>query len=184
MKDSVKINGKRISLVTFNYQYITDEYLSWLKDERVNRYLLKPNQEITLDEATKYCEALMNSNDNHFFAILTNSEKRHIGNVRLGPVKEDGRRCQFSMMIGNTDYHGLGIGTEVVSLGAAYCFDTLNVHKVFLDVITENLPAIRIYEKNGFITEGLLKDHVFLNGRYHDLKLMGLINPDNDSRSI
>ena len=83
----------------------------------------------------------------------------------------------LGMMIGNKEYWGKGIGTEVVKLGLEFAFRNLKVHKVYLDVREDNRGAIKIYEKNGFYHEGILKEHVFKNERYYDLVLMSAINP-------
>ena len=40
--------------------------------------------------------------------------------------------------------------------------------KIELDVNTRQLPAIRLYKKNGFRKVGIWKKELFVNGRYYD----------------
>lgn len=42
------------------------------------------------------------------------------------------------------------------------------IHKLSLRVLSTNPHAIRFYQKNNFIQEGLFKDEFFLNGCYYD----------------
>lgn len=177
MHAPLEASSERLTLKSFDYALVNERYLSWLHDERVNRYLLKPNTDTTLDDVLAYVRGLVESPDNVFLAILDRKTGEHIGNVRLGPMDHESRVCQYSMMIGNADYHGRGVGTETVALAADICFRTLGFRKLFLDVIEENKAAVRIYEKNGFQTEGVLRAHKLLNGRLYDLRIMSLFNP-------
>ncbi len=44
-----------------------------------------------------------------------------------------------------------------------------------LRVLAENIPAIKSYEKAGFVREAYLKDEVFLDGQYKDVVYMAVI---------
>jgi RimJ/RimL family protein N-acetyltransferase len=176
METHGSIDGHKVRLERFRETYITEEYLEWLRDEDVNRYLVKPNSEITMKEVRTYCRGLMESEGNYFFAIVAKDEEKHIGNARLGPIIEISRLCRYGMMIGDKRYHRKGYASEVVSLCVKFAFETLGMHKVYLDVVENNVAATRLYEKCGFHTEGVLKDHIYLNGEYCDLRMMGIFN--------
>jgi [ribosomal protein S5]-alanine N-acetyltransferase len=169
--------GERVVLRTFDSSLITTNYLRWLHDPAVNRYLLKPDINTTLDDIKNYVDSLQESGDNYFLAILMKKDGRHIGNVRLGPFDLLAGTCQYSMMIGDASCHGIGLGTEVVTSALNLCFQVLKFNKVFLEVIEDNKAAIRIYEKNNFVTEGILRQHKWLDGKIHDLRLMSIFNP-------
>ena len=48
--------------------------------------------------------------------------------------------------------------------------------RIEFSVRADNLRAMRLYEKFGFVREGVLRDAVFVDGRYHDTIAMALIN--------
>jgi RimJ/RimL family protein N-acetyltransferase len=72
-------------------------------------------------------------------------------------------------------YHGQGLGTFLTKTILKEARDR-KLHRVTLQVVAENLPAIKAYERAGFVQEGRLKD-AFLDdeGRYHDQLAMGVI---------
>ena len=120
MKTEEILTGSQIALACFNEENITDKYVAWLKDDEVNKFLRKPNKNITIEEVREYCLSLLASDDNYFFAIIHNQSTEHIGNVRLGPIDYTNRLCQFGMMIGEKSYYGKGIATEVMRLSIKF----------------------------------------------------------------
>lgn len=174
-KNCVVINGSNFYLKNFDLSLVREEYLGWLRNKKINKYLINAGQDISLEQIKEYCLNLLSSCNNIFLGLFIKDENHHIGNVRLGPMDIKSKVCQFSMMIGDPRYHGIGLGTEIVSVCIQYCFRDLGMQKFFLEVIDDNKAAIRIYEKNGLTTEGLLKKHLMLDGHYHDLRIMSVL---------
>jgi RimJ/RimL family protein N-acetyltransferase len=83
-------------------------------------------------------------------------------------------------LIGETSYWGKGYGTEATRLITRYAFESLNFHRVWLHVYDFNLRGIAIYEKVGYKKEGVLRQHTYREGRYHDVITMAITRPDWD----
>jgi RimJ/RimL family protein N-acetyltransferase len=85
----------------------------------------------------------------------------HIGRVLVAPVERS-----------------RGVGTalmrEIVRLG----FDELELHRISLNVFDFNTPAIRCYERVGFITEGHLRESRRASDGYWSLVAMGMLASD------
>jgi RimJ/RimL family protein N-acetyltransferase len=73
------------------------------------------------------------------------------------------------------DYHGKGLGTFLTRTILEEA-RRKGFHRVTLQVVADNVPAIKAYERAGFVQEGRLKD-AFLDddGKYHDQLVMGVI---------
>ncbi|GAB1420776.1 GNAT family protein [Anaerolineales bacterium] len=82
--------------------------------------------------------------------------------------------CQLGITIGDKAYWGKGYGREAVGLLVDYAFRYRNMRKVGLKVYASNERAIRAYQSVGFVEEGRLREHVFSNGAYEDVILMGI----------
>lgn len=50
-----------------------------------------------------------------------------------------------------------------------FVFGTLNIHKCCLDVSADNPRAIHVYEKVGFVREGVLRSSYFKKGKWMDV---------------
>jgi RimJ/RimL family protein N-acetyltransferase len=48
--------------------------------------------------------------------------------------------------------------------------------RIELSVRADNLRAVRLYEKVGFVREGVLRDAVFVDGKLHNALAMALID--------
>lgn len=77
-------------------------------------------------------------------------------------------------MIGEEDGHGKGYGKETLLLISEYVFNTLNLKKIILEVVSNNSAAIKLYETFGFEREGLLKENYFANNKYFNVEIMAL----------
>ena len=55
----------------------------------------------------------------------------------------------------------------------------LNLHKISLEVLENNERAIKLYNKLGFIHEGVKRDEVFKNGKWVNSILMSIIVDEN-----
>jgi RimJ/RimL family protein N-acetyltransferase len=57
-------------------------------------------------------------------------------------------------------------------------FDTMNLHRIELDVFARNERAGKVYARVGFQVEGRRRDAVYKNGRFEDTIVMGLPRGD------
>ena len=59
-----------------------------------------------------------------------------------------------------------------------FCFRELNLHKLKVTVFAFNTPALRCYEANGFVREGLLKNELWRDGAWRDVVILTLCRGD------
>lgn len=101
-----------------------------------------------------------------------------IGQCALFHVNAVARTCALGITIGNKEYWGRGYGRECVALLVEYAFLHHNFHKVWLEVHANNARAQHCYAACGFREEGRLREHVWSQGRYEDLIMMGLLRAE------
>lgn len=70
------------------------------------------------------------------------------------------------------DHWGQGVGNALMAAGLNLADNWLNLLRLELEVYTHNSPAIHLYEKFGFETEGIKQKAVFGDGRYFDGQIM------------
>lgn len=170
--------GSRIYLRPLEREDLHEEYLQWLNDPRVNRYLETGIFPTTREKLTRYYEQIANSPDQVILAIIEKKEGKHIGNVKLGPIYWVHRKAIFGILIGDERFWGQGIATETTHLMVEYAFSRLNLNKIELGVYAEHKAAIRCYEAVGFRIEGCFRESLFHEGKYKDSLWMGLLRSD------
>jgi RimJ/RimL family protein N-acetyltransferase len=71
-------------------------------------------------------------------------------------------------------YWNLGIGSRMLAYFLDWARQTGTIRKINLRVRVDNLPAIHLYEKYGFVQEGRLTREFYLHGQFVDAYIMGL----------
>ena len=69
------------------------------------------------------------------------------------------------------DWRDVGIGTELVAAAQDWATKR-RLHKLSLGVFPENVRAIAVYEKRGFVREGLRRDQYRSGDRFRDEVMM------------
>lgn len=101
------------------------------------------------------------------FAVET-LDGRLLGDCGCYDVSEQSRNCQVGWMIGDPAMRGKGYGTDMIRVLLQYLFRERNMERVVLTVFSYNKAGIGLYEKLGFVPEGILRDQVYTMGKYHD----------------
>src|SRR3712207_6736211 len=101
-----------------------------------------------------------------------------ISHRSLFNIDETARHCELGISIGDKDYWGRGYGRGAVSLLLDYAFRLRNLRRVWLEVHASNERAIRAYSSCGFVEEGRMREHIWLDGRYLDNGLMGILRDE------
>jgi RimJ/RimL family protein N-acetyltransferase len=70
---------------------------------------------------------------------------------------------------------GRGMGRQCVRLLKRMAFRDLDAHRFWLDVKASNMRAKALYEREGFVVEGLLRDAVSVEGGYDSLVVMSML---------
>ncbi len=112
------------------------------------------------------------------FTICTNESLQAVGVTAFFRVDYVSRAAVFYLALLDPQAWGRGYGGEATRLMVDYAFATLNLNRIQLHVCAENTPAIRIYEKAGFVKEGVLRQAMYRRGGYVDFWVMGILRTD------
>jgi RimJ/RimL family protein N-acetyltransferase len=81
---------------------------------------------------------------------------------------------EFGIAVARTHWN-LGIGSQLLACLIDWAQQGGTIRKINLRVRVDNLSAIHLYEKFGFVQEGRLSREFFLHGQFVDVYLMGLL---------
>ena len=130
-----------------------------------------------LDEGAfgEWFAALSKDPSRVMFALRLNLDMRLIGYVGLSRIAPVERMAEVGILIGQEGDRNLGYGQEAMALIRDYAWSELNLQRLSLNVFSDNLNAIAAYQKSGFEIEGVQRRAVYVEGRFKDLVLMGLL---------
>lgn len=116
-----------------------------------------------------------------YFAIV-DQHGTLLGRIDYEHLDPVDRTAELMIMIGDRQNRGQGIGTDALRTLIRHLFDDRQVERVWLTVLAWNEPAIRAYEKIGFIREGIRRADVWIDGAWHDQLVMGLLRREFEER--
>lgn len=170
----------------FQIRRIEESDLEWLKELRespeTNKYL---GTFCLLNSALqkKWFDSLLNDSKRCYMAFERTSNDRVelIGLIRITDIDYINR----SICVGGDliqEFRGKGYAKKMYKLIFKYGFDYLNMHRLYLYVLNDNIVAKTLYKKLGFTLEGILRDAIFSEGRYKNYELMSIL--DNEYKNL
>ena len=146
--DKVDIKTERLYIRNITLNDVDDVYLSWLNDYENTKYIV--HRKNSIDSLKKYVKEKIDNPNTIFLAIFDLLSNKHIGNIKFEPVDLTERFAVMGILIGDSNYKGIGIAKEVIVNTSIYLNRSLNINKIYLGVNTNNLPALKAYTKMGF----------------------------------
>ena len=131
---------------------------------------------------TKWLEEQQDADDGFLFAIRETNAGAIIGYLELDGILWTHGNGWLGIGLGDRKHWGRGYGQEAVELVLKFAFHELNLHRVQLTVFSYNQRAIALYEKLGFIQEGVFREHIQRDGRRYDMILYGLLRREWETR--
>jgi RimJ/RimL family protein N-acetyltransferase len=157
--------------------------LRWHNDPELYEWLGGTFRHVSRDAESAWLQARIRGAANEVsLAICLAGSRRHIGNIYLKNIDWVARRGELHVLIGDSAQRNKGFGEQAVRRLIRHAFDTLGLRRLHLEVLADNRPAMRLYEKCGFEGEGTLRRHAFKRGQWKDVLVMGLCDGGEAAR--
>lgn len=156
-----------------------ERYHFWRNDIDVMKTTSTSLDLYSLDETRHFVEnIILNSASSKSYVIEEREGNIAIGVTSLINIDTKNRNAECIIDIGEKEYWGKGYGTESLKMLLEYAFLELNLHRVSLRVFSLNERAIHIYNKLGFMIEGIIRESLYRNGKWHDIIIMGILKKE------
>lgn len=173
------IESERLFLRELRKEDAQGDYYQWLNDPEVYQYLETRYTPLSRENLEGFIKSMDGNRNEIAFAICLKDNDKHIGNIKLGPINWIHRFGDIGLLIGDKDQWGKGLASEAIGLVCRFGFDTLNLNKLKAGCYEDNMGSAKAFFKNGFEEEGRLKKQWFVNNRFQDNILMGLLREDH-----
>lgn len=174
--------GERLYLRPLEESDLGEEYLQWLNDAEVRRFLGTGTAKFptTLSSLEKYLERFQGTPTDLILAIIDKKSNLHIGNVTLNRIDWVNRAADTGILIGRKDFWGKGYAFEAWALLIEHAFKNLGLRKVNAGAIAGHDSSLGVLKKLGFQEEGVLRKEYLLDGEFRDAIRMGLFREEFD----
>lgn len=147
----------------------------WMHDPDIQAGFQTDMTAKTFDDVVAFIKntdySISDRNDIHF--AVAGEEDEYLGTISLKDISLRDKRAEYAISLRKCA-HGKGIGYTATHLLLDYAFFSLGLNRVFLNVLSDNLAAIHLYQKCGFHYEGEFAEHMFLRGKYYNLQWYGI----------
>lgn len=181
-KKNISLNTSRLSLRLVDISLTRDivEYIKLNKDfhkhampERMDFYYTTEGQRTIISQEHK------NSKDGKSHRLYAFDDQNNlvadilIGDVKTGKVAS----CSIGIKV-SKDQLRKGYATEILNEIIRFCFFGLNVYRIEANILENNFASISLFEKLGFVKEGISRAYLFTNGDWQDHLRYSLLKPE------
>ena len=148
----------------------------WRKDPVIADGVGSPRRFIGIDVDLKWYEDYLDRRGTEVrCAVCLKDSQELVGMVSLTRIDYVHRNAEYHAVVGEPSAHNRGIGTAATSAMVRHGLFDLNLHRIYVSVLRDNIGSIRMCQKAGFREEGIIREGAYKNGAYHDLVLMGVL---------
>lgn len=131
-------------------------------------------------ERDKQETALTDGGDTMNVVVEEKDSGTAVGYVFISGLAGENDEVEWTHVV--IDKKGLGYGHETMQLLKFWSFDKKNFHRAWIDCKIKNPRALHLYESEGMIREGVLRESILYNGEYQDLAVLGMLKREYETR--
>lgn len=110
--------------------------------------------------------------------MITTKNGKTVGAIDLFDFDPFHSRVGIGILIHRSEDRSKGFATAALNLMVRYCFEKLNLHQIYANILTDNEVSMKLFSKAGFELTGTKKEWIREEGKWVDEHLMQLINKE------
>lgn len=165
------IRGERVNLRAIERTDAGHLY-RWLNDPEVMRFWGQPEATVSLAEIQRRIEEWLEREaelGRPAAFLIEDLDGNPVGLLVTSRERLPHRSLELSLLIGERERWGQGLGTDVLETFLDVCFAQWGFHRVWLRSEAYNERAHRLYRKCGFTQEAVLREAAYVDGQFHDV---------------
>lgn len=179
MSDDIGVeysDGGRVFLRRLTADDVTQDYLGWFDDTTVTEFL--DARHLTRASVIEYIETGASAKLHFMYGIFDVESRRHIGNLKIGPIQWNHLVSDLVCVIGVREFWGKGLAKEAIRIGNRVAFDVHGMRKVSGGIASSNIGSIKAYTGADWVIEATMKGHHLINGEPQDRIVVSCFNPN------
>jgi len=146
---------------------LSDWYREWFLDKDVTKYTSHRAYPLTIQKEKEFISSL-NSPTRIVWQIVTKDSK-WLGNASLDQIDMLNRKAEFTILIGDKNYWGKGVGTTVGKILLYHAFIVLGLNSVWGGCAEPNIGMREIFAKLNMKQDGEFPQALWIEGKFVDI---------------
>lgn len=152
--------------------------VKWRNDDEIWNMVGGPKYFVSSEYEKTWVQKAIFNKDDLVLAICLKENDKYIGNAILSNFDWINRSARSGILIGDKCEWGKGYGTESQMLRLKFAFRERGLERISAYVLESNIGPQKEAEKCGYVKEGLLRNSVFKNGKFHNQYIMSVLRAD------
>jgi RimJ/RimL family protein N-acetyltransferase len=149
-----------------------DDYkttINWRNDDKMWAMVTGPKYFVSPDYEKKWVEEAIFDKKSFHLAICVKENDTMIGLSTLDEIDWINRTARIGVLIGDKKYWGRDYAIEACILIGKFALLDRGLHRASYAILEYNKASRSVAEKCGAIQEGILREALFKNGKFHNL---------------
>ena len=148
--DHIRIDTERFLVRTLLLSEDLESYLRWMQNNVENKYILSARSDYSLEQLKSFIHS-DNISSSRILLGIFDKNHGHIGNIRFSKIDRTKKSAEVGFLIGESKFRGIGVAEEVFLASVIWLKNDLHISTVYLGVDLNNIPALNLYKKLGFV---------------------------------
>jgi len=152
-----------------------EKIAEWRMSPEVTKYMYT-NPKITMKDQLQWFERISTDEKVSYWLIVFGGVE--IGVINLYDIDLQNRRCFWAYYIGDNSVRGKGLGRGIECNIYDHVFFKLALNKLSCEVLSFNQKVVDIHKHFGSKVEGLLRQHIYKEGKFLDVVRMAILKEE------
>ena len=158
-----------------------EDLFEYTSDPEVAKYVTwEPHKSI--EDSINFLNSVLtkyNKKEVSEWGIVYKENNKLIGTCGYGLWVPKHSLAEIAYAMGR-EYWGKGLMTEAIKEVIRFGFEKMDLNKIYARCFVENIGSYKVLEKAGMKFEGILREQMFIKGRFRDLKLYSILRREYD----
>jgi UDP-4-amino-4,6-dideoxy-N-acetyl-beta-L-altrosamine N-acetyltransferase len=151
--------------------------MRWRMLPEVTQYMYSDPQ-LTLVDQTRWLERINSTGKDSAWIIELDQPRTPVGLLSLSEMDTVHQRCAWAYYIADPAARGKGLAKPLECNVYDYVFERLGFNRLWCEVFSSNDRVVALHERFGSKVEGMLRQHIFKNGQFHDVVRMAVLKDE------
>lgn len=153
-----------------------DNIMTWVNEPSVvGNFAAFAGAPITRESELAWVRRTVTATNERVWSVWAEPDDRYIGQVGIHQIHAHSKVGRLGIVIAAKREMGRGYGSAAIGKALDCAFGELGLHKVWLMVFHHNTRSRGIYQRIGFVEEGVLREEYFHEGAWHDMVRMSVL---------